>query len=97
VKRSKALRPATAAAVASPNTNVSVGRRKHHVATSVDPTTQVGFLSVYDGQVCVGHLLPRGKTGVEAFDRDDKSLGIYPDQKAAAGAVSKVAGGAYGE
>jgi hypothetical protein len=45
-------------------------------------------LSVYDGQLCLGHLLPRGKAGVEAYDRADRSLGIFPTQKAAADAVS---------
>jgi hypothetical protein len=46
-------------------------------------------LAIYSGQVCLGHILPRGKAGVEAFDADDKSLGIFPDQKAAADAVSQ--------
>ena len=42
---------------------------------------------VYDGQRCLGHMLSRGKTGVEAFDRDDKSFGLFPDQRAAADAI----------
>jgi hypothetical protein len=33
-------------------------------------------------------LLPRGKQGVEAFDADERSLGIFPDQKTAAAAIS---------
>jgi hypothetical protein len=41
---------------------------------------------VYDGQRCLGHLLSRGKTGVEAFDQ---SLGLFPDQHAAANAIWK--------
>jgi hypothetical protein len=45
-------------------------------------------LAVYAGQTCIGFLLLRGKTGVEAFDAADKSLGIFPDQKSAADAVS---------
>jgi hypothetical protein len=32
-------------------------------------------------------MLSRGKTGVEAFDRDDKSFGLFPDQRAAADAI----------
>jgi hypothetical protein len=46
-------------------------------------------LAVYSGQVCLGHILPHGKSGVEAFDVDDRSLGIFPDQKSAADAVSQ--------
>jgi hypothetical protein len=34
---------------------------------------------VYDGQQCLGHVLARGKTGFEAFDRDDRSLGLFPN------------------
>jgi hypothetical protein len=45
-------------------------------------------LSVYDGQRHLGFLRLRGKAGVEAFDRDDHYIGIYPTQKEAADAVS---------
>jgi hypothetical protein len=48
-------------------------------------------LSVYDGQTCIGFLLTRGPAGIEAFDADDKSLGIFPNQKSAADAISKAA------
>jgi hypothetical protein len=56
-------------------------------ATSTRPTC----LWIYGGQRYIGHLLLLGRDGVEAFDRDDRSLGLYPDQKAAADAISKVA------
>jgi hypothetical protein len=42
------------------------------------PTT--GLLSVYDGQTCIGHLLARGRSGVEAFDVNDVSLGVFASQ-----------------
>jgi hypothetical protein len=45
------------------------------------PTT--GLLSVYDGQRCIGHLIRRGKCGVEAFDVDDRPVGLYPTRKEA--------------
>jgi hypothetical protein len=45
-------------------------------------------LAVYDGQTCLGFLLPRGKSGVEAFDAADKSIGIFPNMKMAADAIS---------
>jgi hypothetical protein len=44
--------------------------------------------TVYSGQVCIGFLLRRGRHGVEAFDHDSISLGIYPDQQAAAAAIT---------
>jgi hypothetical protein len=45
------------------------------------------MMSVYDGQRCIGFLLRRGKA-VEAFDGDSKSLGIFPNQATAAGAIT---------
>ena len=32
--------------------------------------------------------MSRGKLGFEAFDVDDRSLGLFPTAKAAAGAIS---------
>jgi hypothetical protein len=43
--------------------------------------------AVYDGRTCIGFLLPRGKAGIEAFDAEHASLGIYPTVKAAADAI----------
>jgi hypothetical protein len=54
------------------------------MGAAVQSTTRPSFTSVYDGTRCLGHLLERGKTGWEAFDADDKSLGLYPSQKQAA-------------
>ena len=42
---------------------------------------------VYDGQQCLGHVLSRGPKGYEAFDRHDRSLGLYPTGKQAANAL----------
>jgi hypothetical protein len=46
------------------------------------------MLAVYDGRTCIGFLLKRGKAGVEGYDRDSKSLGIFPSQSEAAGAIT---------
>jgi hypothetical protein len=55
-----------------------------------------GMLSVYDGQRCIGHLIRRGKCGVEAFDLDDRSLGVFASQpeaiKALIAAIRREAG-----
>ena len=48
---------------------------------------------VYDGRQCLGHILARGKTGFEAFDPNDKSLGIFETQRRAANALLVEAGG----
>jgi hypothetical protein len=52
------------------------------------PTARPSLLTVYDGRTCIGILLMRGKAGVEAFDRDDRSLGIFETQELAARAIS---------
>ena len=52
------------------------------------PAATATLTVVYDGgQRCIGHVLSRGKAGHEAFTADDVSLGIFPNMKAAAGAV----------
>jgi hypothetical protein len=54
---------------------------------AISPEFVMQASSVYSGQHCIGHLLPRGKAGVEAFDADDHSLGTFPTQKAAADVI----------
>ena len=49
-------------------------RRKRAAAPASE---QLSWLAVYDGQQCIGHALSRGKAGVEAFDVQDRSLGIF--------------------
>jgi hypothetical protein len=49
------------------------------------------MVPVIAGTACVGFLLRRGREGVEAFDRDERSLGIFPDPIEAAAAVEKSA------
>jgi hypothetical protein len=51
------------------------------------------LVSVYDGTACLGHVLGRGKAGFEAFDPNDKSLGVFPTQRQAANALLIEAGG----
>jgi hypothetical protein len=47
------------------------------------------IMAVVVGDRVIGHLLHRGHVGVEAFDRDDRSLGIFPTAAEAAAAISK--------
>jgi hypothetical protein len=46
---------------------------------------------VYDGQQCLGHILARGRSGLEAFDREERSLGLFKTAPAAANAVFNAA------
>ena len=45
---------------------------------------------VYDGRECLGFVLSRGRAGFEAFDREERSLGLYPAAPPAANAVRAV-------
>jgi hypothetical protein len=47
--------------------------------------------AVYSGRVCLGRIVCRGKLGFEAFDADERSLGIFPNLKRAADAVERAA------
>jgi len=51
------------------------------------PTTPLAYC--YDGRKCAGHILGRGPAGFEAFDSNDKSLGLFPTGKQAANALVK--------
>ena len=51
------------------------------------PTTTVLAPVLGEDGKCIGFVLARGHTGFEAFDRDDKSIGIFPSQPQAANAV----------
>jgi hypothetical protein len=46
------------------------------------------WLAVTDGRACIGHILHRGKRGIEAFDGDDRSIGIFANQHEAIAGVS---------
>src|SRR5262245_59783996 len=60
-----------------------LGRRIGTEATSSSHVLQ----TVFDGRELIGFLLSRGKLGVEAFDSDERSLGVFPTVKAAVAAI----------
>jgi hypothetical protein len=64
--------------------------RVHFLASEAlhDPTP---MLSIYDGRRAVGFLILRGRAGVEAFDADGASIGIFPNHRDAAKAVTAAA------
>jgi hypothetical protein len=45
------------------------------------------LVSVFDGRECRGHIIARGPSGFEAFTADDRSLGLFKTQAAAANAL----------
>jgi hypothetical protein len=47
------------------------------------------LLSAYDGQRCIGLVCSRGKLGFEAFDSEERSLGVYGTQREAAAAIMR--------
>ena len=87
MRRLKARSPATAEAGREAHAAFQTGKLKRREVTS--PQTA---LSVYDGRCHIGFLLLRGKAGVEAFDADNRSLGLFSNMKTAADAVSDACG-----
>jgi hypothetical protein len=51
----------------------------------------IAMQSVYVGSTCIGFVYLRGPQGVEAFDADCHSLGLFPDTKVAADMVTAAA------
>jgi hypothetical protein len=62
-------------------------REQNHINENTKPR----LVSIIDGNVCAGFLVNRGVCGVEAFDKDEKSLGVFYDVLNAASAVTKSA------
>jgi hypothetical protein len=44
---------------------------------------------VHDGRRCLGFTLARGPLGFEAIDRNERSLGLFPSERAAAAVIFK--------
>jgi hypothetical protein len=49
------------------------------------------LVAVYDGRQWIGHLLHRGRDGVEAYDIGIVSIGLYDTMDAAAAALWRLA------
>jgi hypothetical protein len=69
---------------------------KHQIVRPNSPTTErlalpPAMLAVYDGQRCIGHLVNRGRSGLQALDANDRSLGVFATAQAAADAISNTA------
>ena len=53
--------------------------------TARSTTTPLAYVTA--GRKAIGHIIARGKLGFEAFDSEERSLGLYPTAPAAANAV----------
>jgi hypothetical protein len=62
---------------------------KHHPSD----TGASRVAQVYDGRVCLGFIIGRGRDGFEAFNANDKSVGLFGTVKLAADALSEREGG----
>jgi hypothetical protein len=49
--------------------------------------TPLTWAAVYAGQTCIGHIIGRSRWGHEAYDVDDRSVGLFPRQPDAAKAI----------
>jgi hypothetical protein len=59
------------------------------MTSKAEPTT--GMISIYSGRDCLGRVMARGRFGFQAFDVDDKSLGLFSTQIEAMAALSAAA------
>jgi len=58
-------------------------RRAAAMTVLVEP-----FASVYDDRSRLGVILARGRSGFEAYAADDHSLGLFPNTRKAAAAIT---------
>jgi hypothetical protein len=67
-------------------------RAKNRNTKSKQHSRALPFVSVYSGQVCLGHVLSLGFRGFEAFDAGEQSIGTFSTQRAAAAALVESGG-----
>jgi hypothetical protein len=84
VRRSKASGSKRGSSAQGARRGDLLGRRIGAEATS----TQSTCLSVFGGSRCISHLLLCGRQGIEAYDRDERSIGVFPDRQSAAAAIA---------
>jgi hypothetical protein len=56
-------------------------------ATMNHSTNKPPMISVYRGRDCVGFVFARGPQGYEAFDDEERPIGLFADEHAAAAAI----------
>jgi hypothetical protein len=91
VKRRKARRAATHKSARPVGGDLKLGGKDRHDAIP-DP---IQMKAVYDGQQCCGFIYSRGPRGIEAYNADQISLGIFLTAKAAADAICAARGNSF--
>jgi hypothetical protein len=61
------------------------------VSVTINPSAQISVSVFAAGNICVGHVMSRAPRGFEAFDRDDKSVGLFPTLNEAANELEQLA------
>jgi hypothetical protein len=64
--------------------------RREEVAM-IARTPASNLVSVYDGTMCLGHVLYKPRVGFEAYDHNDKPIGLFASQREAANALTDAA------
>jgi hypothetical protein len=59
------------------------------VSSSPKKPDTSAMMAVTIGQTCIGHVLARGKSGFEAFDQSDRSLGVFKTRHEAIAAIPR--------
>jgi hypothetical protein len=65
-------------------------RHRRRASVRPQPTERQAWASIMIGHKCVGHIIGRGPLGIKAFDVNDKSLGLFSTQAAAADALGRL-------
>jgi hypothetical protein len=53
-----------------------------HIMSRSHTEQRTPMLSIYDGQICIGWVLERGRSGFEAFTAGERSLGVFETKDA---------------
>jgi hypothetical protein len=69
------------------------GEREHRIdntaGTAATAARSSPLLSAYDGQRCIGFVCSRGKLGFQAFDSEERLLGVCGTQREATAAIMR--------
>jgi hypothetical protein len=60
----------------------------HEAFIMIAKTMATNLVSVYSGQNCLGHVLRKPRVGFEAYDVDDRLIGLFASQREAADALT---------
>ena len=71
--------------------DLTAARSQADRSSSTQRAHATPMVSVYHGPTCIGHILGRCRSGFEAFNAHQHSLGMFPTAHTAADAISEAA------